>query len=63
MRVTKNVEGAPVDKAYRVADQIAFSIIYQLLREEGLFVGLSSGINLAGAFDHHLVSLGVLFKF
>jgi cysteine synthase A len=49
MRVTKNVEGAPVDKAYRVADQLAFSIIYQLLREEGLFVGLSSGINLAGA--------------
>jgi len=49
MRVTKNVEGAPVDKAYRVEDQLAFSILYQLLREEGLFLGLSSGINLAGA--------------
>jgi cysteine synthase len=49
MRVTKNVEGAPVDKAYRVEDQLALSIVYQLLREEGLFLGLSSGINLGGA--------------
>jgi len=49
MRVTQNVEGAPVDQAYRVEDQLGFSIIYQLLREEGLFLGLSSGINLAGA--------------
>ena len=49
MRVTKNVEGTPVDKAYRVEDQLALSIVYQLLREEGLFLGLSSGINLAGA--------------
>ena len=49
MRVTKNVEGAPVDKAYRIEDQLAVSIVYQLLREEGLFLGLSSGINLAGA--------------
>ena len=49
MRVTKNVEGTPVDKAYRVEDQLALSIVYQLLREEGLFLGLSSGINLGGA--------------
>jgi cysteine synthase len=49
MRVTKNIEGLSVDKAYRIEDQLALSIIYQLLREEGLFLGLSSGINCAGA--------------
>jgi cysteine synthase len=49
MRVTKNVEGIAVDQAYRIDDQLALSIIYQLLLEEGLFLGLSSGINLAGA--------------
>jgi cysteine synthase len=49
MRVTKNVEGAPVDKAYRIEDQLAVSVVYQLLREEGLFLGLSSGINLGAA--------------
>lgn len=48
-RVTKNLEGIIVDRAYRIHDQEALSIVYQLLREEGLFVGLSSGINLAGA--------------
>lgn len=49
VRVTKNVEGISVDRAYRIPDQEALTIVYQLLREEGLFVGLSSGINLAGA--------------
>jgi len=48
-RVTKNIEGLKVDEAYRIEDQVAFSIIQQLRREEGLFLGLSSGINLAGA--------------
>jgi cysteine synthase A len=49
MRVTKNLEGIEIDRAYRIEDQPALTIIYQLLREEGLFLGLSSGINLAGA--------------
>jgi cysteine synthase len=48
-RVTKNIEGAPVDRAYRIEDQTALTIIYHLLREEGLFLGLSSGINIGGA--------------
>ena len=48
-RVTKNLEGLVIDRAYRIADQVALTIVYQLLREEGLFLGLSSGINLAGA--------------
>jgi cysteine synthase len=48
-RVTKNVEGIKVHRAYRISDQIGLTIVYQLLREEGLFLGLSSGINVAGA--------------
>ena len=48
-RVTKNLEGIVVDHAYRIPDQEAVTIVYQLLREEGLFLGLSSGINIAGA--------------
>ena len=51
-RVTKNLEGIRVDKAYRLEDQTALSILYQLLREEGLFLGLSSGINIAGAVEY-----------
>src|SRR6267378_1742718 len=48
-RVTKNVEGIKVDRAYRIPDQTGLTIVYQLLREEGLFLGLSSGVNVAGA--------------
>ena len=48
-RVTKNLEGVAVDCAWRIPDQDALTILYQLLREEGLFLGLSSGINIAGA--------------
>lgn len=48
-RVTNNLEGVAVDHAYRIPDQEALTIIYQLLREEGIILGLSSGINLAGA--------------
>src|SRR5881394_2763893 len=49
MRVTENLKEIVIDDAYRVTDQNALSIVYQLLREEGIFVGLSSGINVAGA--------------
>jgi len=48
-RVTENLKGIVVDDAYRITDQSALSIVYQLLREEGIFIGLSSGINVAGA--------------
>src|SRR5881396_1012314 len=48
-RVTKNIEGIKVDRAYRIPDQMGLTIVYRLLREEGLFLGLSSGINVAGA--------------
>jgi cysteine synthase A len=53
-RVTKNLEGVEVDQAYRVTDQSALTIVYQLLREEGLFLGLSSGINIAGSVKYAL---------
>jgi cysteine synthase A len=49
-RVTENLKGIVIDDAYRIPDQEALSIVYQLMREEGIFVGLSSGINAAGAF-------------
>jgi cysteine synthase A len=48
-RVTKNLEGIVIDRAYRIEDQAGVAIVHQLLREEGLFLGLSSGINIAGA--------------
>lgn len=51
-RVTKNIEGIAVDKAYRIDDQSALSILYHLLRDEGIFLGLSSGINIAGAVKY-----------
>jgi len=48
-RVTKNVEGAPVDFAWQIPDEEAVPIVYELLKEEGLCLGLSTGINVAGA--------------
>jgi cysteine synthase A len=48
-RVTKNIEGAPVDDAYQITDGEALPIIFKLLKDEGLCLGGSSGINVAGA--------------
>lgn len=48
-RITANFEGTPVDDAVHVADQAAVSMVYRLLREEGLYVGGSTGINVAAA--------------
>jgi cysteine synthase A len=48
-RVTKNVEGAPVDDAYQIPDAEALPFIFDLLKNEGLCVGGSTGINVAGA--------------
>jgi cysteine synthase len=50
-RVTANLEGAPIDDALRIADQAAVAMVYRLLREEGLYVGGSSGINVAAAVE------------
>src|SRR5205814_2503448 len=48
-RVTKNVAQAVVDDAYQIADSEALPIIFELVRQEGLVLGGSSGINVAGA--------------
>jgi cysteine synthase len=48
-RVTKNIEGAPVDDAYPIADAEAVALVFSLLKNEGLCLGGSSGINVAGA--------------
>jgi cysteine synthase len=48
-RITKNLEGAPIDVAYQIADEEAVPIIFDLLEHEGLCLGGSSGINVAGA--------------
>src|SRR5436190_11107931 len=41
MRVTENLKDISIDDAYRISDQAALAIVYQLMREEGIFVGLS----------------------
>ena len=48
-RVTANVKDAKVDDAYRIPDAEALPYLYELLRNEGLCVGGSSAINVAGA--------------
>jgi cysteine synthase A len=48
-RITKNLEGAPVDVAYQIPDEEAVPVIFELLEREGLCLGGSSGINVAGA--------------
>ena len=48
-RITANLEGAPVDAQFRISDKEGLEQVQQLLNEEGLCLGLSSGINVAGA--------------
>jgi cysteine synthase A len=48
-RITKNLEGAPVDLAFQIPDTEAVPLIFDLLKHEGLCLGGSSAINVAGA--------------
>jgi cysteine synthase A len=48
-RVTANMEGVPIDDAFQIHDSEALKVIYQLMRKDGLFMGGSVGINVAGA--------------
>ncbi len=48
-RVTKNLEGAPIDGAVRIPDEEALPIIFDLVEHEGLVLGGSTGINVAAA--------------
>jgi cysteine synthase A len=48
-RVTGNLEGAPIDDAVQIPDEEMLPVVFDLLKEEGLCLGGSSGINVAGA--------------
>jgi len=64
-RITKNLEDAPIDTAYQIPDAEAVPFIFDLLEHEGLCLGGSSGINVAGAVrlakelgpDHTIVTI------
>ena len=48
-RVTANLQDAPIDDALHIEDTETVACVYRLLREEGLFVSTTSGINVAAA--------------
>jgi cysteine synthase A len=48
-RITKNLEGAAIDMAYRILDEESLGIVFGLTAEEGLCCGASTGVNVAGA--------------
>jgi cysteine synthase A len=48
-RITKNIEGAIIDRAYQIPDSEGIPLVFDLIAEEGLCLGGSSGINVAGA--------------
>ncbi len=48
-RVTGNLDGARIDDSYQIPDTEMLPVVYDLLQEEGLLLGGSSGINVAGA--------------
>ena len=48
-RITKNLEGAPIDGWFQVTDEEMLPVLYRLVTEEGLILGGSTGINILGA--------------
>ena len=48
-RITANLKDAPIDQSFQIPDEEALPICFDLLKEEGLCLGGSSGINVAGA--------------
>ncbi len=48
-RITQNLEGLKVDRAYRIPDDEALQAVFDLVEYEGLALGGSSGVNIAGA--------------
>jgi cysteine synthase A len=48
-RITANLEGAPIDRAYRISDAEALAALFDLVETDGLVLGGSSGVNVAGA--------------
>ena len=50
-RITKNLEGLEVDFPFRVADADALDAMFKMVEKEGLYLGGSAGINVAGAVE------------
>ncbi|MFM8535407.1 MAG: pyridoxal-phosphate dependent enzyme, partial [Acidimicrobiia bacterium] len=48
-RVTKNLEGVPIDTAYQITDEEALPVLFDLIEHEGLVLGGSTAINIVGA--------------
>jgi cysteine synthase A len=48
-RITKNLEGAPLDGWFQVTDEEMLPVLFDLVQEEGLILGGSTGINICGA--------------
>jgi cysteine synthase A len=48
-RVTANIAGAPIDLSWEIPDEDSVPIVFDLLQHEGLCLGSSSGVNVAGA--------------
>ncbi len=48
-RVTANLDGAPIDTQFRISDEEGLYWVSRLMKEEGMCMGLSTGINVAGA--------------
>jgi cysteine synthase A len=48
-RITKNLEGVPIDEAYQIPDAEWLPVVFDLVRYEGLVLGGSSGLNIVGA--------------
>jgi cysteine synthase A len=48
-RITANLVDAPVDFAYQIPDEETLPIVFDLAEQEGLLLGGSSGVNIAGA--------------
>ncbi len=48
-RITANLEGAPIDMAFQIPDAESVSLVFDLVEQEGLLLGGSSGVNVAGA--------------
>ena len=48
-RITENLKKAPIDVSFQATDNEALKIVFELLKEEGLVMGGSTGINIMGA--------------
>lgn len=48
-RITANLEGATIDRCFQISDEVSVQTVFDLLTEEGLCLGSSSGVNVAGA--------------